>query len=158
LISLFFFFFVKIKIHQSYFFNSSIYVGSTSIPGLCAKPIIDMLLIVEDSADESSYLPILEAAGYTLHIREPEWLEHRVFKGPVTDINLHVFSKGTSEIDRMLLFQDWLRIHKADRDKYARVKKELAKNKFSTDLILNLTCNIIFKILVFSIYDLGKTS
>ncbi len=106
------------------------HVGSTSIPGLCAKPIMDMLLIVENSADESSYLPILEAAGYTLHIREPEWLEHRVFKGPVTDINLHVFSKGTSEIDRMLLFQDWLRIHKADRNKYARVKKELAKNKW----------------------------
>ncbi|MDD3641723.1 MAG: GrpB family protein [Atribacterota bacterium] len=106
------------------------HVGSTSVPGLCAKPIIDMLLVVEDSADEASYLPILETAGYTLHIREPEWLEHRVVKGPVTDINLHVFSKDASEIDRMLLFRDWLRTHKADRDKYARVKKSLAKNKW----------------------------
>jgi GrpB-like predicted nucleotidyltransferase (UPF0157 family) len=106
------------------------HVGSTSVPGLCAKPIIDMLLVVKDSADESSYLPILETAGYTLHIREPDWLEHRVFKGPVTDINLYVFSKGTSEIDRMLLLQDWLQTHKPDRDKYAWVKKSLAKNKW----------------------------
>lgn len=40
------------------------HVGSTSVPGLCAKPIIDMLLVVEDSADEPSYVPALEAAGY----------------------------------------------------------------------------------------------
>lgn len=74
------------------------HVGSTSVPGLCAKPIIDIVLVVEDSADEPSYVPALEAAGYSLRIREPEWFEHRLFKGPDTDINLHVFSKGTSEI------------------------------------------------------------
>ncbi|NLK97254.1 MAG: GrpB family protein [Epulopiscium sp.] len=74
------------------------HVGSTSVPGLCAKPIIDIVLVVENSADEPSYVPALEAAGYSLRIREPEWFEHRLFKGPDTDINLHVFSKGTSEI------------------------------------------------------------
>ena len=78
------------------------HVGSTSVPGLCAKPIIDMLLVVTNSADEPSYVPVLESSGYTLRIREPEWFEHRLFKGPDTDINLHVFSSGTSEIDRML--------------------------------------------------------
>lgn len=83
------------------------HVGSTSVPGLCAKPIIDMLLVVKDSADELSYVPALESAGYILRIREPEWFEHRLFKGPDTDINLHVFSLGTSEIDRMLRFRDW---------------------------------------------------
>lgn len=66
-------------------------------------------LVVKDSADESSYIPVLEAAGYVLQIREPDWFEHRLFKGPDTDINLHVFSLGTSEIDRMLRFRDWLR-------------------------------------------------
>lgn len=106
------------------------HVGSTSVPGLCAKPIIDMLLVVEDSADEPSYVPALEAEGYTLQIREPEWFEHRMFKGPDTDINLHVFSSGTSEIDRMLRFRDWLRTNDADRDKYAQVKRNLAKNKW----------------------------
>lgn len=63
-------------------------------------------LVVKDSADESSYVPVLEAAGYVLQIREPDWFEHRLYKGPDTDINLHVFSLGTSEIDRMLRFRD----------------------------------------------------
>jgi len=106
------------------------HVGSTSVPGLCAKPIIDILLVVENSADELSYVPVLESAGYTLRVREPEWSEHRMFKGPDTDINLHVFSKGTSEIKRMLLFRDHLRNNQADREKYAQVKRSLAKNKW----------------------------
>ena len=104
------------------------HVGSTSVPGLCAKPIIDMLLVVKNSADEPSYVPTLEAADYILRIREPEWFEHRMFKGPDTDINLHVFSEGASEIDRMLCFRDWLRSNETDRDKYAQVKRSLAKN------------------------------
>jgi GrpB-like predicted nucleotidyltransferase (UPF0157 family) len=102
------------------------HVGSTSVPGLCAKPIIDILLVVKDSADESTYVSDLEKAGYTLRIREPEWFEHRLFKGPDTDINLHVFSKGASEVDRMLRFRNWLRTNNADRDKYAAVKRNLA--------------------------------
>ena len=64
-------------------------------------------VVVKDSADESSYVPVLEAAGYVLQIREPDWFEYRLFKEPDTDINLHVFSLGTSEIDRMLRFRDW---------------------------------------------------
>ena len=79
---------------------------------------------------DRSYVPALESAGYILQIREPEWFEHRLFKGPDTDINLHVFSSGTSEIDRMLRFRDWLRTNDADRDKYAQVKRNLAKNKW----------------------------
>ncbi|NLU36188.1 MAG: GrpB family protein [Clostridiales bacterium] len=105
------------------------HVGSTSVPGLCAKPIIDILLVVKNSADEPSYVPALEAAGYRLQIREPEWFEHRMFKGPNTDINLHVFSEGASEIDRMLRFRDWLRSNESDREKYAQAKRSLAKNK-----------------------------
>ena len=58
------------------------HVGSTSVPGLPAKPIIDMLLVVADSADEPAYVPSLEAGGYVLRIREPDWHEHRLFKGP----------------------------------------------------------------------------
>lgn len=103
------------------------HVGSTSVPGLCAKPIIDILLVVENSADEPSYVPALESAGYRLRIREPEWFEHRMFKGPDTDINLHVFSQGAPEIDRMLRFRDWLRANPADRDQYAHFKQSLAK-------------------------------
>ena len=104
------------------------HVGSTSVPELCAKPLIDMLLVVSDSSDEPAYVPPLEAAGYTLRIREPDWFEHRLFKGPATDINLHVFSAGASEIERMLRFRDWLRTNKVDRDAYARAKRELAQH------------------------------
>ncbi|WP_273484345.1 GrpB family protein [Desulforamulus ruminis] len=104
------------------------HVGSTSVPELCAKPIIDMLLVVADSSDEPSYVAALEAAGYTLRIREPDWFEHRMFKGPDTDINLHVFSEGTSEVERMLRFRDWLRANDTDRDNYARVKRKLAQH------------------------------
>ena len=59
-------------------------------------------LVVKDSADESSHVPVLEAAGYVLQIREPDWFEHRLFKGPDTDINLHVFSLGTYELGKEL--------------------------------------------------------
>lgn len=106
------------------------HVGSTSVPGLCAKPIIDMLLVVADSADESAYLPLLEAVGYTLRVREPEWFEHRMLKGPDTDINLHVFSAEASEVKRMLQFRDWLRSNESDRTKYAQVKQSLAQHEW----------------------------
>jgi GrpB-like predicted nucleotidyltransferase (UPF0157 family) len=101
------------------------HVGSTSVPGLPAKPIIDMVLVVPDSTDEGAYVPPLEAAGYLLRIREPEWFEHRMLKGPVANINLHVFTVGTSEIDTMVRFRDRLRANDADRDLYARTKREL---------------------------------
>lgn len=103
------------------------HAGSTSVPGLAAKPIIDIVLAVPNSADEAAYVPALEAAGYVLRIREPDWFEHRLFKGPGTDINLHVFSAGASEIGRMLLLRDWLRASDADRDAYLHVKRDLAR-------------------------------
>ncbi len=106
------------------------HTGSTSVPDLVAKPIIDMLLVVADSADEGAYVPDLEAAGYPLRIREADWYEHRMFKGPDTDVNLHVFSWGCPEIDRMLLFRDWLRSHAADREHYARTKLVLARREW----------------------------
>jgi GrpB-like predicted nucleotidyltransferase (UPF0157 family) len=103
------------------------HTGSTSVPGLTAKPIIDMLLVVPDSANEPAYVPAMQQAGYVLRIREPDWHEHRVFKGPDTDINLHVFSSGCSQIERVLLFRDWLRHSEADRELYARTKRKLAR-------------------------------
>jgi len=106
------------------------HAGSTSVPGLVAKPFIDIVLVVADSADENAYVPALENAGYMLRIREPNWHEHRLFKGPDTDIKLHVFSFGCPEIDRMLLFRDWLRNNAADRDLYARTKLALAQQEW----------------------------
>lgn len=99
------------------------HVGSTSAPGLCAKPVIDILLLIEDSANESSYVKALEAAGYILRIREPEWFEHRMFKNGAFTVNLHVFSQNCSEAKRMLAFRDWLRDNEQGRRFIRRNKK-----------------------------------
>ena len=107
------------------------HVGSTAIPGLAAKPIIDMLLVVADSSAEADYVPAMERAGYVLRIREPDWFEHRLFKGPGANINLHVFSAGCAEIDRMIDFREHLRADAADRELYDRTKLELAARRWN---------------------------
>jgi len=106
------------------------HTGSTAVPGLAAKPVIDILLVVRNSADEDSYLPLLHAAGYVMRIREPEWYEHRMLNGPDTDVNLHVFSFECPEIGRILLFRDWLRNNPADRELYQRTKLTLARKEW----------------------------
>jgi GrpB-like predicted nucleotidyltransferase (UPF0157 family) len=106
------------------------HTGSTSVPGLAAKPIIDMTMAVPDSSDEPAYVPPMEAAGYVLRIREPDWHEHRLFKGPDTNVNLHVFTEGSVEIGRMLAFRDRLRAHDDERLLYERTKRELAAQEW----------------------------
>ena len=107
------------------------HAGSTAVPGLCAKPVIDIVLAVADSAGEAAYVPALEAAGYVLRIREPDWYEHRLFKGPDTNVNVHVFSQGCEEIERMLRFRDRLRANAADRNRYAAEKRRLAAREWT---------------------------
>ena len=102
------------------------HVGSTSVPGLSAKPVIDIVLSVKNSGDEPAYVPELERQGFVLRIREPEWFEHRLLKTPHTDGNLHVFCAGCEEVKRMLVFRDWLRAQDDDRKLYEAVKRELA--------------------------------
>ena len=108
------------------------HAGSTSVPGLAAKPVIDIVLVVASSADEPSYAPALQAAGYRLTIREPEWFQHRMFKDADPEVNLHVFSAGSEEIGRMLRFRDWLRENPADRELYARTKLNLSRREWKT--------------------------
>jgi len=104
------------------------HVGSTAVQSLSAKPIIDMVLAVEDSADESSYVPPLEEQGFILRAREPAWFQHRFLTLKSDDMvwQLHVFSAECEEIERMLAFRDWLRTHDDDRQRYEDVKNELA--------------------------------
>ena len=102
------------------------HVGSTSVPGLSAKPVIDMVLAVADLSNESSYVKPLEERGYMLRIREPDWYEHRMLKAPEPRGNLHVFSEGCEEIAQMLLFHDWLRDHADARLLYEETKHRLA--------------------------------
>lgn len=100
--------------------------GSTSVPGLAAKPLIDILLVVPDSTDEDAYVPALVEAGYYLRLRERSWYEHRLLKGTVPNVNMHVFSPACEEVDRMLAFRDRLRAHPRDRAEYEAVKRALA--------------------------------
>lgn len=108
------------------------HIGSTAVPGLVAKPCIDILLAVADSAEEDAYLPQLDAAGFVLRMRHPDWNEHRVFKSERINVNLHVWSIGSAEIERHLAFRDWLRTHPRDRDAYAGAKREIAAGQLAT--------------------------
>lgn len=102
------------------------HIGSTSVPGLAAKPVVDILLVVDDSGEEASYLPAFEGAGYVLRVREPDSNEHRMFRTPAKDVHVHVYSSGSPEIGRYLLLRDRLRQDREDRELYARTKRELA--------------------------------
>jgi GrpB-like predicted nucleotidyltransferase (UPF0157 family) len=106
------------------------HIGSTSVPGLAAKPIIDMLLVVENSADETGYVPQLEAAGYELRVREPEFHEHRMLRTPERDMHLHVLSEGSTEIARYITFRDRLRTDEDDRRLYEQTKRALATREW----------------------------
>lgn len=103
------------------------HVGSTSVPGLAAKPIIDIVVVVEDSGDEDAYLPALLAAGYVLRVREPDWHQHRMLRTPELDVHVHMFSWGCAEIARMLAFRNHLRTNPEDRLSYETLKRNLAK-------------------------------
>ncbi len=99
------------------------HIGSTAVPGLAAKPIVDLLVIVEDPDDEPAFGPALIDAGYELRVREPG---HRMFRTPAHDAHVHVRAPGDPEIDRHLAFRDHLRNSPADRNRYARLKRALA--------------------------------
>ena len=98
------------------------HVGSTSVPGLSAKPIIDVDLTVADSADEAAWLPALERAGFDLTVREPWWHEHRCLVGEEPRCNVHVFSPDCPEVIRHRMFRDWLREHPEDVALYRAAK------------------------------------
>ncbi len=102
------------------------HVGSTAVPGLAAKPVLDVDLTVADSSGESSYVPELQGAGFELTIREPRWHEHRLLKGGDPRVNLHVFSPGCPETVRHLMFRDWLRSHPDDASVYVEAKTAAA--------------------------------
>ena len=102
------------------------HVGSTSVPGLAAKPIIDIDLTVADPEREPDYIPALEMAGFRLMIREPWWYGHRALQADAPRCNLHVFGFDSPEPVRHRIFRDWLRGNPAERDRYAAAKSQAA--------------------------------
>ncbi|WP_371413673.1 GrpB family protein [Plantibacter sp. PA-3-X8] len=98
------------------------HIGSTSVPGLAAKPIVDIVVAVEDITAEEDYLDPLLAAGYVLRVREPR---HRMVRTPERDVHVHLYEQGAPEIDEYLLLRDHLRSDADDRALYERTKREL---------------------------------
>lgn len=99
------------------------HVGSTSVPDLAAKPVVDIDLTVADPADEDAYLPIVEGLGYWLVVREPGWYEHRCLRLEQPRAHLHVWGPDGPEPVRHRLFRDWLRTHPDDRRTYEAAKR-----------------------------------
>lgn len=101
-----------------------VHSGSTSVPDLPAKPVIDIDLTVADVTDEAAYVPQLEAAGFQFLIREPHWHEHRFFCAYDPSVNLHVWGPGSPEVERHRIFKAWLLKNAEDKELYAKTKRE----------------------------------
>jgi GrpB-like predicted nucleotidyltransferase (UPF0157 family) len=133
------------------------HIGSTSVPGLAAKPIIDILVVVKDSANEPTYRPQLEGAGYVLRVREPDWNEHRMLRTAEKDVHVHLYSAGCAEIQRNLVFRDHLRVHAADRQRYEETKRALARSDWADmNAYADAKTEVIESILAAAL-DLGAT-
>jgi GrpB-like predicted nucleotidyltransferase (UPF0157 family) len=113
------------------------HVGSTAVPGLHAKPVIDVDLTVADSAREEEWLPDLEEAGFVLRVREPEWEQHRLVRLGSPYANVHVWSPGAQEPQRHVAFRDWLVAHADDRAAYADLKCALGERGFTDAMQYN---------------------
>ena len=129
------------------------HAGSTSVPGLRAKPIIDIALVVPDTTDETSYVPQLESVGYSFRLREPDWFEHRLLRRDGPAVNLHVFPPHCIEVARMLAFRDHLRVNTTDRQLYESTKATLAEREWDTiqhyadakdDVVADIMSRVVF--------------
>lgn len=105
------------------------HIGSTAVPGLAAKPIIDLLVTVADPENESMSVAVLEAVGYELRVREPP--RHWMLRTPERDVHVHVWGDDDPEVMRHLKFRDRLRRSSEDRDSYERLKRELAAREWT---------------------------
>ena len=103
------------------------HIGSTAVPGLAAKPIIDILIVVDDINEEAGFVPPLEDAGFVLRVREPG---HRVMRTPAKDVHLHLYGPHAEAIRDYLDLRDWLRAHPQDCDLYEATKRELARRQW----------------------------
>jgi GrpB-like predicted nucleotidyltransferase (UPF0157 family) len=105
------------------------HVGSTSVPGLAAKPIVDVLVSVDDPDDDGAFVLAMCSAGYSLRVIERE---HRMFRPPSRDVHVHLWQAGSHHERRHVLFRDWLRVDTDDRKLYESVKRALAEKEWET--------------------------
>ena len=103
------------------------HIGSTSVPGLAAKPIVDVVVAVEDITAEEDHLDALLAAGYELRVREPG---HRLVRTPARDVHVHLYGRGDPAVDDYLLLRDHLRADADDRALYEGTKRALIAERW----------------------------
>ncbi len=111
------------------------HIGSTAVPGLSAKPIIDLLPVVRHIQQVDRATQAMQSLGYD--VKGEYGIAFRRFfqKGENRRTHhVHVYQEGDPEISRYLHFRDWLRTHTDDRTSYAQLKGELAK-KFPDDIL-----------------------
>jgi GrpB-like predicted nucleotidyltransferase (UPF0157 family) len=113
------------------------HVGSTAVPGLWAKPVVDVDVTVADVEDEGSWLPALQDAGFVLRVREPDWQGHRLVRGEDPPANVHVWPVSAVEPRRHVVFRDWLCTHEDDREQYAEAKRAAASRGFTDVMLYN---------------------
>ena len=119
----------KIKIALGYSFAEIHHVGSTSVPGLAAKPKIDIITCVNDLNFDHEGLKRLNyeyRGGFNLPFRKSF-----TYRSPDLNINLHIFEKDDPEVELNLLFRDYLRTHPKTRDQYKVLKYKLLEDNLS---------------------------
>jgi GrpB-like predicted nucleotidyltransferase (UPF0157 family) len=121
------------------------HIGSTSVPRLAAKPVVDIVVAVDDITAEEDYLPALLDAGYELRVREPG---HRLVRTPARDVHVHVYGRDDPAVEDYLLLRDHLRTDADDRTLDERTKRTLLEQRWDdtnayadakTDVILAIT-------------------
>ncbi|MBO1627880.1 GrpB family protein [Bacillus cereus] len=110
------------------------HIGSTSVPGLAAKPIVDMIMEVEDIERVDNWKERFEKLGYI--VKGENGISGRRFFIHGTEekrsYHLHVFETGNPEITRHLAFRDYMMAHCEEAEAYAALKNDLAE-KFTYD-------------------------
>ncbi len=104
------------------------HIGSTAVPGLSAKPIIDILLTVASLEGEGDCVGQLESAGFVLRVRESG---HRMFRTAEKDVHIHIYERTAEQITDYRDLRDWLRVSEADCDLYSVTKRQLAQQEWT---------------------------
>ncbi|MDN5286292.1 MAG: hypothetical protein JWR38_2566 [Mucilaginibacter sp.] len=138
-----------------------VHIGSTSVPGLCAKPIIDIQVGLKSADDlDKTIVPMQQQYTY-IKLYEPDWPERRYYclyknendkslptiidvddvspskQGLISLVHIHVFVKDTDDWIRHIAFRDYLASHSDVRDTYCQLKRELAKQEFENMISYN---------------------
>jgi GrpB-like predicted nucleotidyltransferase (UPF0157 family) len=103
------------------------HIGSTAVPGLAAKPIVDVQVSVPDMSAEEMYVPALERLGVQLRSRDDLHRFFRPFAGRPRDAHIHACPAGSEWERRHLLFRDYLRANRAACEVYAEAKREASQ-------------------------------